>query len=305
MLCQRLYRFIPLVLVPLSCAAFSGESTAAEREKKINAVYASVAPEVDRNYERLGSPKSTDWRAHEQEEPQSLEDFMYCERAKITPERFTIVLQPLGRFDAAQRKLIQDLSEYAALFFQLPVRVAGDLDLEVLDKGLNLSRLVTAGRYTRKTKYDAERILDVVLKNLVPRDAAIYIAVTNVELDAEEQDVFGYASTTERAGLISFAGYYKASKGAADATTRRRAFKFLNHEVGHMLGLEHCQFYRCSMNGCNNLQQADETLHYCPVCQSKLKWALEYDPKKRDAALQEFYLAQGLSKILEAKARSK
>lgn len=272
----------------------AGEPVSEAREKKIRAVYASIGADKEKGFERLRKPTSNEWLGQEDEEPQSLEDFMICKRPQLSRERFVIVMQPIGKFDEAQRQLIKELTEYAGAFFQLPVRIADDLNLETLDKGLSLSRRVPLDRFSSRTQYDASRILEVVMNNLIPADAALYIGITNGDLYADQQNLFGYASTTERTGLISFARYYKSGKKGPDQATKRRAFKFTNHEIGHMLGLQHCVFYRCSMNGCSSLKEADGSLNFCPVCQQKLKWALEYDEGKRRAQLETFYRAHGV-----------
>lgn len=66
-----------------------------------------------------------------------------------------------------------------------------------------------------------------------------------------------------------------------------------------MLGLMHCVFYRCNMNGANSLDDADRTpLGYCPLCRRKLEWNVACDPDKRAAGLTQFYRRHGLEKQL-------
>ena len=77
-----------------------------------------------------------------------------------------------------------------------------------------------------------------------------------------------------------------------DAQTQalRRACKVLTHEIGHTLGLTHCVFYECVMNGSNTLEETDEhPLIDCPVCHRKLLFNIGFDPSKRFAALRDFY----------------
>ena len=57
-------------------------------------------------------------------------------------------------------------------------------------------------------------------------------------------------------------------------------------ESGHVLGLKHCVFYMCVMNGVNSLAESDRTpLHLCPVCLGKLRWNIEFDELAREKAL--------------------
>jgi archaemetzincin len=70
----------------------------------------------------------------------------------------------------------------------------------------------------------------------------------------------------------------------------RRACRVMTHEAGHMLGLAHCIFYRCEMNGAYSLDEADRTpMHECPLCHRKLLWNLSFEPAKRFDALKMFF----------------
>ena len=74
-----------------------------------------------------------------------------------------------------------------------------------------------------------------------------------------------------------------------------RACKVLSHETGHCLGLSHCVFYHCCMNGANSMSEADsQSLYYCPLCDRKLWWNIGFDPVKRFRDLHAFYLAHGM-----------
>ncbi len=55
------------------------------------------------------------------------------------------------------------------------------------------------------------------------------------------------------------------------------------HEVGHILGMEHCVYYECAMNGANSLDEDDKApLHLCPVCMAKVKWNTGCDELARE-----------------------
>lgn len=55
----------------------------------------------------------------------------------------------------------------------------------------------------------------------------------------------------------------------------RRAFQTLTHELGHTLGLKHCIYFSCLMQGANSLEEAERRIpDLCPVCLRKLVWCL-------------------------------
>jgi archaemetzincin len=59
----------------------------------------------------------------------------------------------------------------------------------------------------------------------------------------------------------------------------------LEHETGHMVGLAHCIYFNCLMNGSNHLAESDRRpLHLCPVCLRKLQWSIGFDVVARYGA---------------------
>ena len=50
------------------------------------------------------------------------------------------------------------------------------------------------------------------------------------------------------------------------------------HELNHMLGMGHCVYYACNMNGWNHLAElAEHPMHLCPIDLYKLKHAMAID----------------------------
>jgi archaemetzincin len=43
------------------------------------------------------------------------------------------------------------------------------------------------------------------------------------------------------------------------------------HEIGHMFAVTHCVYYRCLMNGYNNIEENYKNpLDFCPICLRKI-----------------------------------
>lgn len=257
-------------------------------------VYASVLPEDAKGFRVLAAPKQHD--AGRNEVPQSLEVYRAAARIRPTPERRTIVLQPLGKFNEEQAKTLELLREYAAIFFQLPARLEQPLALELPDKQLFKNVPIGNRRENYDKQYNGDRVMMELLAPKLPDDAVVYLGITMEDLYCARHDyVFGVASLDKRVGVYSLYRYYPESVGMPrsegdDVKALRRACKVLNHEASHAFGLTHCVLYRCSMNYSRTLSDVDDTpIHFCPVCHRKLLWNIAFDPAKRYAALKDFY----------------
>ncbi len=200
-----------------------------------------------------------------------------------TPQRRTLVLLPLGDFDAQETRQLEELRQFCGAFFMLPTR---------LEKPLSLNKLSVSSR-AGSAKFQRQFDADAILARLQPRlpdDATAYLAVTNRDLwSGKLSFVFGLASYRQRVGVYSLARY--RTKGAPAKAQLRRACQVLCHETGHMFGISHCVFYRCAMNGSNSLADADGApLDFCPACERKLGWNIGYDESARKAKLRDFYM---------------
>jgi archaemetzincin len=117
----------------------------------------------------------------------------------------------------------------------------------------------------------------------LPKDALVGVGILDHDIFTEGLNfIFGQGSLTERAGVYSF---YRFTDD--DFTLyKKRCFRLVSHEIGHVLSLEHCVYYECVMNGANSLEEDDgKPLHLCPVCHAKLKWNVEFDDVAREKAL--------------------
>lgn len=73
-----------------------------------------------------------------------------------------------------------------------------------------------------------------------------------------------------------------------------RSCKVLAHEIGHMMGIAHCTYYECLMNGSGHLiEDFRQPLHLCPVDLRKLLQILQVSALARYNDLVDFYEKMG------------
>lgn len=270
-------------------------------------VYASISTLDEAGFTRMGAPKPSEWLSIHDEPPQTFEKYKLAKRVRPTPDRKTIVLQPLSRDGEIHpdfRKALEQLRDYAEAKFQLAVRVAEPLQLKFADEKKEIFRIVPAGQ--RHGSYDrqfsADLIMDDLLVKKLPLDAMVYLGVTMEDIWTEQSPwVFGLGSFEKRVGVFSLARFIpefwgQDRKAGDEVIALRRGCRVMTHETGHMLGLSHCIFYQCEMNGAYTLEEADLTpMHECPLCHRKLLWNIGFEPSKRFKALQEFFEKNKLS----------
>jgi archaemetzincin len=241
------------------------------------ALFVVVAPRAA----RLPDPEPGEWLAVFDEPGQTLDEFRAEVRTlRRTKDRDTIHLVPLGSFRLDHPELLKQIADYARVFFGAAVRIEPDYPL--LEETYR----------SRRKQYDAERILDLLRKS-VPKNAFMRVALTDQDLTSGHLNfVFGVGSLTERVGVYSVFRL----RDPAPPTTLLRTLKVVNHEMGHLLGIRHCIFYRCSMNGTNSVPELDrQPVHFCGLCRTKLVLATGVELVARDQGLTAFYRRHGLA----------
>lgn len=256
-------------------------------------------------FELLPPPGPRGWRALRPEAPQTVAEFRDSAPNTRTAPRDRIALLPLGEFpsevvvDDTYVGLVRtpELSAIAATlaaFFATPVDV---LPGERLPIPLLPRRVVH-----RRSQYDARALLDVV-KIRLPRDAHSMLTLVNVDLFVlpEQQYAFGWSTLRERLGVVGFSRLDPGVRagqvpGRESGSLLRRGLAIAVHEVGHMFGLDHCQHFRCAMNGIADHEELDATpLHLCPLCLRKLHLVTGLDPRARDGALLKVFTELGVA----------
>jgi len=241
----------------------------------------------------LGEPRPGEWLAEHDEDGQTFEEYLRCDPTLPQGERSKLYVQPIGTFAGAQKRILDDTVEYLALCYGLEV---------VVRDALSVSEIPEAAR-RKHPSWGMEQlftgyILEEVLIPSLPKDAAAYLALTDVDLWPGRgwNFVFGQAHLEERVGVWSV--NRNGDPGESDRAYRQcllRSLKTAAHETGHMFSILHCTAYECLMGGRNNMEESDASpLWMCPECVSKVAWATPSVMETRYEQLRAFCLKRGL-----------
>ena len=240
------------------------------------------------DFVRLGAPGPEDWRTVFPEPRQSFREYERAWGRALPFEKRRILLAPFGTTHEKSDEAWAELTEFLGAYFMTRIEIEG--------------RRKVPDDIPRRSSHGFGRQLlsDDVLRHLapgLPGGAVARVGVTSDDLYAcgpsggNMRWVFGMGDARRKAAVCSSARFSWHYPGEpADATPKRRFFKLVAHEIGHVFGLAHCQTYACGMNGSNSLRESDVApLHLCPECQKKLSSHLGFDRAQRYAALGRVY----------------
>lgn len=259
---------------------FTGSLFAAEPKvtaRVVTAEYRDVEVRLTPLAKELGKPKPGEWLFEHKEAGQSFAEYLQSQPVRRSREWNTIHICVIGEVTSDQQRVIDITRDYLAVVFDTPVKVG---------KPVPLSEIPASARRTnRQTEADqilSTYVLDDVLKVNRPGNALASLAFTSNDLWPGKgwNFVFGQASLRERTGVWSIHRFGDPSRNdQAFQQCLHRTLGTAAHETAHILSMPHCKTFECSLNGSNNLTEADQKpLHLCPICQRKLCWNLQVDP---------------------------
>jgi archaemetzincin len=239
----------------------------------------------EQGFSPIPRPGPHDWLASHPEPGQTFAAFLAGRPPRLSPgmARPVLYLQPFGSFHAGQDPQLDLLSRFAAAFFALEVKVLPAVPVTGVTMRIN--------SHTGQRQLLTRDLL-ALLADQRPAGACCVVGITMEDLypGPAWNFVFGEASPRDRVGVYSFARYRPSEAGAAAASLLlRRSCKVLAHETAHLLGITHCVFYSCLMNGSNHLAESDaRPLHPCPVDLRKLQHATGFEINARYRNLRTF-----------------
>lgn len=247
----------------------------------------------------------------------------------------TVYILPLGDFSGSEKHKhmatpdSDSIIEYSEKFLGLPVKKLPKVQLEAQgghmtwieekDAGRKGTRIVGTNiksRYHDKTGRYQLCITDVLLKlrKHLPDDAICLLALTMYDLYEDETDLFvaGMAAGNHRVAVFSLLRYdpnlsfskelwYRIrhsndySESDRQNLILQRSCKLVVHEICHLLGIDHCIFYSCCMNGSGHLEEDyQQPMYLCPVDLRKLHTLCGFDITLRYKKLRDFYQKHGM-----------
>lgn len=268
-------------------------------DEEPNAEVRNACTPDDAFFSRLCIPCRGDWLSDHKETGQMFGTY----RRKMDPLRRphgttdTILLVPLGRSfsEGPSARFLRHIIDYCSAFFS-------GMNVVALKKPLSLK---DARR--RENDFEDQQFLIEDLFSLLHthkdirahpscRNAYCRLGVTLEDIYPGEEwsYVFGQAKPLDRVGVFSFARHSPLFYEGVHATDAwpslsnrqvvawlRACLRTMVHETGHMLGILHCVYYQCLMNGSNGPgDTAGRSSFLCPVCLRKLYLALQDMPER-------------------------
>lgn len=169
----------------------------------------------------------------------------------------TVHIIPLGKVD---NNIIQNVEKSIADFYKIKC---------IIEKEVNIDSNLLADS---KTRLEASKILSHFLSienRLIITEKDI--AVVNKERNSNEWGIFGLGYQPGATCVIST---FRLKRNANQQLLYKRLQKVCIHEVGHNLGLTHCNSNnKCLMNDANgSIKQVDlEEIMFCKDCKEKIK----------------------------------
>jgi len=248
--------------------------------------------QIKSNDVKLGKPVYGDWLFSRKEKGQTFEQYFFSKHIIPTKEENIIYIRPIGNFNSLQKRQIELLNEYLAIFFQLKTKTLEPISNDIVP---NSARRMMFGHEQLLAGY----LLDDVLKKEKPANRIALMGLSELDLypKPEWNYVFGLASYRDKVGVSSI---YRLQDGELTSENFNvclsRLLKISSHEIGHMFGLHHCINADCVMNGSNSMSETDkQSIRLCSVCQQKLSSCIKYDDRKRLADLEDYFKRNNLT----------
>lgn len=254
-------------------------------------------------YDAFPKPEKGDWQYSNQENGQMVSQYMNCKYMPVNQDKNIIYLVNLSIDNSyLDQSQIGIMTEYIKIYFQLSVIWLDPIDINNIECNIRIND----GIKQYCTKDILVNLIDISLE-----DAYCILAITTEDLYPSKRYnyVFGESSLDKRVGVFSvkrlsseFMLSLFQDKDTDDPefinfldlvekdTLLNRSLKLISHEILHMFDMGHCISYNCVLCGINNLFELDRwTYTMCPICISKFYIVSQFDVKKREEELIDFY----------------
>jgi len=189
---------------------------------------------------------------------------------KIDPATHKLGIQPLGAFRDVDARIIK-----MALrdFYGFEVRIFDPIAMPKVayTKARKRHRADTLLVVLNKLRLEPERLCDIIV-GLTRQD------ISTTKGRHKDWGIFGLGELWGSACVLSSHRLIRKLGKKDHKKGLRRVVKVAIHEVGHVLGLPHCDTPKCVMNDAKGtIKTVDlETGHLCEKCQAILKSRFDY-----------------------------
>jgi archaemetzincin len=269
-----------------------------------------------KHFPKLPQPQNEmDWLVTYHELEQSCQQF-FKETPAIEESNIKFIYYiRMGDFTQTNLKFA-DLFDYAKAFFgensikELSDHIQIDIDSS---KRLVKAKYRDILTYNLKARFHNDKFqiqaqsFHKLLKRIMPNDAMCLIAFTDHDLYIEDGDLFvaGLCDGALRVGGFScfrynpalsfsetnwFQSKHKKLSASLDNILLTRSSKLLVHETCHLLGIDHCVYFDCCMNGSGHLEEDfRQSMFLCPIDLKKLWMIFGFDIMQRYSAMLRFF----------------
>lgn len=139
------------------------------------------------------------------------------------------------------------------------------------------SPMPESGWYPPRRRHRAEKLLEF-LDTLVPQrpECTFFVGLTSLDISTTKEPypdwgIFGLGEIGGPSAVVSSLRLSRNVKSSA--LVQERLVKVVNHELGHVLGLDHCPVDRCLMeDAAGTIRTVDrETGAFCEACATRLR----------------------------------
>jgi archaemetzincin len=241
----------------------------------------------------LGKPKPGEYRAAfgDREYGQSFASYLVARGQPDHQRSTTFALIRIGRLTETQSAILDDTTIFLEAFLGCHIDELPLIELDVLPS--DAFRAMEGSRQIRS---------DYLLEQYVKRSASDRflgtLGVTADDMYAGEGSYYlgGEASPTTRCGIVSIKRLGNPDQSPESKKSfRLRLLKIMTHEMGHILGITHCNAWSCGMQGSMSGEEARrQPVEFCPECLAKLFWTMDLQPQKRAKLLHKLAERWGL-----------
>lgn len=281
------------------------------------------------HFDSIPMPKtSSDWLVQFNEQGQTCAQYLRncpVARGQLGTRQFIYFVQ-IGDFDETQLDF-ESLYDYGRCFFNAQVikKISPKIEIKLTDEGDLVASYEERRSKLKHRRHASSRRVQILaqslhkfLASIKPADALCVVGFCEFDLYAEESDLFVAGLCDGGLGVGAFScfrydprlrfcdeNWYdsriirRSNRPLATSEQQHadlasillvRSCKLLVHETCHLLGMEHCIYLNCCMNGSGHLEEDfEQSMFLCPIDLKKLAFIVDFDLVGRYKRMKQFF----------------